>query len=189
MQIWIVALLNRCVERIHVDMDDFASTRFQRYLDPDPVIPWCRSYRKLQRSAHFLRCRNSQDARPPEPRGPNAWRACCSMSPMIRDGALWSIRAGACMYDVYLSGRNGLLVVPRDYSIPSDLSGNWAEVRSVSETIRHDVERRGYHRRSLVGHRSNAASKAPTDLRRKSRPGNPSIRCPKRSGKTPASSP
>jgi hypothetical protein len=31
------------------------------------------------------------------------------------------------MYDVYLSGRNGLLVVPRDYSIPSDLSGNWAE--------------------------------------------------------------
>lgn len=86
-----------------------------------------------------------------------------SMSPMIRDGALLSIGAGACMYDVYLNGRNGLLVVPQDHSIPSDLSGNWRKkkrtVRSVSETIRQDVERRGYHRRSLVGHRSNAASK------------------------------
>jgi hypothetical protein len=57
------------------------------------------------------------------------------------------------MYDVYLNGRNDLLVVLRGYSIPSDLSGNWRKrraVRSVSEMIRQDVQRLGYHRRSLV---------------------------------------
>ena len=57
------------------------------------------------------------------------------------------------MYDVYLNGRNDLLVVLRGYSIPSDLNGNWRKkkrVRSVSELIRQDVECLGYHRRSLV---------------------------------------
>ena len=57
------------------------------------------------------------------------------------------------MYDVYLNGRNDLLVVLRGYSLPSDLSGNWRKrraVRSVSEMIRQDVQRLGYHRRSLV---------------------------------------
>jgi hypothetical protein len=62
------------------------------------------------------------------------------------------------MYDVYLNGRNDLLVVPRGYSVPSDLSGNWRRkkraARSVSEMIRQDVQRRGYHRRSLVDGRS-----------------------------------
>lgn len=60
------------------------------------------------------------------------------------------------MYDVYLNGRNDLLVVLRGYSIPSDLSGNWRKrraVRSVSEMIRKDVQRLGYHRRSLVDHK------------------------------------
>jgi len=57
------------------------------------------------------------------------------------------------MYDVYLNGRNDILVVLRGYSIPSDLSGNWRKrraVRWVSELIRQDVQRLGYHRRSLV---------------------------------------
>jgi hypothetical protein len=58
------------------------------------------------------------------------------------------------MYDVYLNGRNDLLVVLRGYSIPSDLNGNWRKkkraVRFVSEMIRQDVQRLGYHRRSLV---------------------------------------
>ena len=57
------------------------------------------------------------------------------------------------MYDVYLNGRNDILVVLRGYSIPSDLSGNWRKrraVRWVSEMIRQDVQRLGYHRRSLV---------------------------------------
>lgn len=59
------------------------------------------------------------------------------------------------MYDVYLNGRNDLLVVPRGFAIPSSLSGNWRKrkrvVRSVSEEIREDVQHRGYHRRSLIG--------------------------------------
>jgi hypothetical protein len=58
------------------------------------------------------------------------------------------------MYDVYLNGRNDLLVVLRGYAIPSDLNGNWRKkkraVRFVSEMIRQDVQRLGYHRRSLV---------------------------------------
>ena len=57
------------------------------------------------------------------------------------------------MYDVYLNGRNDLLVVLRGYAIPSDVNGNWRKrraVRSVSEMIRQDVQRLGYHRRSLV---------------------------------------
>jgi hypothetical protein len=29
------------------------------------------------------------------------------------------------MYDVYLNGRNDLLVVPQGYFVPSDLGGNW----------------------------------------------------------------
>jgi hypothetical protein len=57
------------------------------------------------------------------------------------------------MYDVYLNGRNDLLVVLRGYSIPSDVNGSWRKrraVRWVSEMIRQDVQRLGYHRRSLV---------------------------------------
>jgi hypothetical protein len=58
------------------------------------------------------------------------------------------------MYDVYLNGRNDLLVVPRGKSIPPGLSGNWRRkkrcVRSVSEMILKDVVRRGYHSRNLV---------------------------------------
>lgn len=68
------------------------------------------------------------------------------------------------MYDVYLNGRNDLLIVPRGCSIPSDLSGSWRKkkrtVRSVSERIREDVKRSGYHRRSLVGNRSKTLHKA-----------------------------
>jgi hypothetical protein len=84
------------------------------------------------------------------------------MSPSAPGGVLRSRAAGACMYDVYLNGRNDLLVVPRGYSIPSDFSGGWRKkkrtVRSVSERIRKDVLRRGYHRRSLVDRRSKAES-------------------------------
>jgi hypothetical protein len=62
------------------------------------------------------------------------------------------------MYDVYLNGRNDLLVLPRGFSVPSDLRGNWRRrkrgVRSVSESIREDVQLRGYHRRKLTAHRS-----------------------------------
>ena len=61
--------------------------------------------------------------------------------------------SGGLMYDVYLNGRNDLLVVPRGYSIPSDVNGNWRKrraVRWVSEMIRQDVQRLGYHLRSLV---------------------------------------
>jgi hypothetical protein len=62
--------------------------------------------------------------------------------------------SGGLMYDVYLNGRNDLLVVPRGYAIPSDLNGNGRKkkraVRSVSEMICQDVQRLGYHRRSLV---------------------------------------
>ena len=58
------------------------------------------------------------------------------------------------MYDVYLNGRNDLLVVLRGYSIPSDVNGGWRKkkraVRWVSEMIRQAVQRLGYHRRSLV---------------------------------------
>jgi hypothetical protein len=58
------------------------------------------------------------------------------------------------MYDVYLNGRNDLLVVLRGDSIPSDVNGGWRKkkraVRWVSEMIRQDVQRLGYHRRSLV---------------------------------------
>jgi hypothetical protein len=62
------------------------------------------------------------------------------------------------MYDVYLNGRNDLLVLPQGYAIPSDLNGNWRKkrrpVRAVSEVIRQDVQTQGFHRRSLVGHQS-----------------------------------
>lgn len=57
------------------------------------------------------------------------------------------------MYDVYLSRRNDLLVVPRGSSIPMALSGNWRKrkraVRLVSARIREDVQIHGYHRRKL----------------------------------------
>jgi hypothetical protein len=62
------------------------------------------------------------------------------------------------MYDVYLNRRNDLLVVPRGCSIPSEMAGSWRKkkraVRSVSETIRQDVQRHGYHRRRLIESRS-----------------------------------
>lgn len=62
------------------------------------------------------------------------------------------------VYDVYLNGKKGLLVVARGSSVPSDLSGNWKlkkrAVRSVSRRIREDVERCGYHYRSLIANRS-----------------------------------
>jgi hypothetical protein len=62
------------------------------------------------------------------------------------------------MYDVYLNGKNDLLVVPQGFSVPSDLSGNWKRkkraVRSVSDRIRQDVARCGYHRRRLIDNRS-----------------------------------
>jgi hypothetical protein len=49
----------------------------------------------------------------------------------------------ARMYDVYLNGKNDLLVVPRGSPIPLSFSGNWRKkkrvVRSVSEKIREDV--------------------------------------------------
>jgi hypothetical protein len=58
------------------------------------------------------------------------------------------------MYDVYLNARKDLLVVPRGHSIPSEIAGRWRKkkrsVSLVSETIRRDVQRRGYHRRRLV---------------------------------------
>jgi hypothetical protein len=43
------------------------------------------------------------------------------------------------MYDVYLNGKNDLLVVRRGQSVASDLRGNWKKkraVESVSEMIR-----------------------------------------------------
>ena len=62
------------------------------------------------------------------------------------------------MYDVYLNRRNDLLVLPGGSSIPSEVAGTWRKkkrsVRSVSETIRQDVQRRGYHRRKLIESRS-----------------------------------
>jgi hypothetical protein len=70
------------------------------------------------------------------------------------------------MYDVYLSARSGLLVVPRGNSIPSNLAGDWRgkkrTVRSVSKTIREDIQRLGYYRRRLAEHRpkSNARNAA-----------------------------
>lgn len=58
------------------------------------------------------------------------------------------------MYDVYLSGKNDLLVIRRGLPIPSNLRGNWRKkkrtVRSVSEKIQEDVEQRGYHWRKLA---------------------------------------
>jgi hypothetical protein len=70
------------------------------------------------------------------------------------------------MYDVYLNGRNDLLILPRGYAIPSDLSGNWRKkkrpVRSVSEIIRKDVQSHGFHRRSLVSYRSKIAANRAT---------------------------
>ncbi|MGY4258869.1 hypothetical protein ACVI1L_005937 [Bradyrhizobium sp. USDA 4516] len=58
------------------------------------------------------------------------------------------------MYDVYLSGKNDLLVIRRGLPIPSNLGGNWRKrkrtVRSVSEEIREDVAKRGYHWRKLA---------------------------------------
>ena len=66
------------------------------------------------------------------------------------------------MYDVYLNGRKDLLVVPRGQSIPSEMAGSWRKkkraVSSVSETIRRDVQRRGYYRRRLVDHGSRTKS-------------------------------
>lgn len=64
------------------------------------------------------------------------------------------------MYDVYLNGRNDLLVVPRGYSVPSGLDGTWKRkkrVKSVSDRILQDVQRHGYHRRSLVDRAPTAA--------------------------------
>ncbi|WP_128971357.1 hypothetical protein [Bradyrhizobium tropiciagri] len=58
------------------------------------------------------------------------------------------------MYDVYLGGKNDLLVIRHGLPIPSKLGGNWRKkkrtVRSVSEGIREDVEKRGYHWRKLA---------------------------------------
>jgi hypothetical protein len=55
------------------------------------------------------------------------------------------------MYDVYLDGKAGLLVVPRGSLLPAALCGSWRKkkraVRYVSEAIRKDVQRQGYHRR------------------------------------------
>ncbi|SEC99336.1 hypothetical protein SAMN05444164_3334 [Bradyrhizobium erythrophlei] len=44
------------------------------------------------------------------------------------------------VYDIYLNGKNDLLVVPRGHPVPTHLTGNWKRkkraVRSVSEKIR-----------------------------------------------------
>ncbi|MGY4177683.1 hypothetical protein ACVIHH_002974 [Bradyrhizobium sp. USDA 4518] len=57
------------------------------------------------------------------------------------------------MYDVYLNGRKEILVVARGKDLPPEVGGSWRMkkrwVRVVSEEIRDDVERRGYHQRSL----------------------------------------
>jgi hypothetical protein len=57
------------------------------------------------------------------------------------------------MYDIYLSGSD-LLVVPRGHSIPPETTGSWRKkkrvARSVSPSIRDDIRRRGYHRRTLA---------------------------------------
>lgn len=61
------------------------------------------------------------------------------------------------MYDVYLNGRNDLLVVLRGAAIPPEVNGSWRKqkrsVRSVSERIRDDVRLYGYHHRSLIARR------------------------------------
>ena len=57
------------------------------------------------------------------------------------------------MYDVYLSGRASLLVVERGSPLPAGICGSWRKkkrsVRYVSEVIREDVQRQGYHCRRL----------------------------------------
>jgi hypothetical protein len=57
-------------------------------------------------------------------------------------------------YDAYLNGRNELPVVPSGLSIPSELAGTWRKkkrsVRSVSDQIKFDIDRRGYHCRRLI---------------------------------------
>ncbi|WP_342723502.1 hypothetical protein AAFG07_30740 [Bradyrhizobium sp. B097] len=59
------------------------------------------------------------------------------------------------MFDVYVNGKNDLLVVPQGARVPTQLSGNWKKkkraVRLVSEKIRQDIIKRGYHSRNLVG--------------------------------------
>jgi hypothetical protein len=57
------------------------------------------------------------------------------------------------MFDIYLSGSD-LLVVPCGRSIPSEIKGSWRKkkrvARAVSADIRDDIQRRGYHRRTLA---------------------------------------
>jgi hypothetical protein len=56
------------------------------------------------------------------------------------------------MYDIYVNDRNGLLVVPRGSRFPSEEKGTWRKkrtVRSVSNLIKEDILRRGYHFRNL----------------------------------------
>lgn len=61
--------------------------------------------------------------------------------------------AEPCMFDIYLSGPD-LLVVPRGHSIPSEIDGSWRKrkriARTVSDRIRDDIKSYGYHRRSLA---------------------------------------
>jgi hypothetical protein len=62
------------------------------------------------------------------------------------------------MYDVYLNGRKDLLIIPTGARLPVGTSGKWRlkkrAVRAVSEVIREDIRRCGYHRRRLAGTQS-----------------------------------
>ncbi|RTE91369.1 hypothetical protein D6B98_21950 [Bradyrhizobium sp. LVM 105] len=54
-------------------------------------------------------------------------------------------------YDVYVSGRRELLVVPASHPFPAGFGGFWRKkrraVRVVSQTIREGIESRGYYYR------------------------------------------
>ena len=75
-----------------------------------------------------------------EVREDSAGDCCVDVTNVLNPRSTIKRNEGICMFDVYLNGRNDLLVVPHGFSVPEDLSGNWRKrkraVRSVSDTIR-----------------------------------------------------
>jgi len=57
------------------------------------------------------------------------------------------------MFDIYRDTRRGLLVLPAGRPIPSRLTGSWLKRKRkasvVSEAIRNDIDRLGFHLRDL----------------------------------------
>ncbi len=55
------------------------------------------------------------------------------------------------MYDVYVRGKNQLLVIRRGAPLPAGLSGGWKKRRAariVSDEIRGTVKREGFYQRN-----------------------------------------